>query len=797
MTLELPLEVGGLIGRHGELPELRSLVRKAHFLTLVGPAGVGKSRLARQVAADYCADTRWERRPALVDLTDSPTLANQDRLIADIRADRPERLFIVLDNCTADLSACRRLVTAMAAACPGIKLIATSRERLGTSIETIWQVEPLAVPPRRADFESIAASPSVALFVLRAQQADRRFTLSEENAQDVARICREVDGLPLAIELAAARTAAMTVHSVAERLDDAVRLFAQQPPSHAAHTRTALGPTLSWTTAPLTAEEQRFLWDLSVFDGSFDLESAQVVCASSAEREKVVPLLTRLVACSLVRKLESQRGSDVRYAMLGVIRRYAAHQLRTQGRSEEVQRRHAEWYRRLSEGLPLGNGDVASLHRLQLEQPNLVAALGWAVSVAEVDLALSLANILHAAWYISGELNQSCTWFDRVLGLPGGSLPRRILVTNWASNHAVARGDVQAALELSATARALGAELRDPMLSTVALDGYATILLELGDIRRAESALAEELQLSVNLGAGWLQCCVLYRLSRIQVEYGNLDHAQQLAEQALSKLGGNDNIWFQIRILNVLGTVALERGHFWTAGERLSSALSAARRLQDARGTIDVLIDMARLESMQGNGRRARALLGEALAICETCDEVLASIRLLEAIVALRALTRPEAALHLAGAATLQRQQRQLQRLPLEQVRFDAALQSAQSLLRSTTGEAALASGQTLAPPAARALAKDLLEAGEVAAAQPTRSPAVSVLTTREWQIAQLLTRGLTNRAIASALFISEGTVRAHVEHILSKLQARSRVEVSARLVADNTVTTAERWSWP
>jgi predicted ATPase/DNA-binding NarL/FixJ family response regulator len=797
MTLELPLEVGGFVRRQAELLELRLLVEKAHLVTLVGPPGVGKSRLAWQVATDYCADTHGARRPALVDFADRVTASNYGRLIADIRADGPQRLFIVLDNCTADLPACRRLVMGMVAACPGLKLIAASRERLGGNIETIWQVAPLAVPPRRADFEAIAASPSVALFVLRAQQSDRRFILSEENAQDVAHICREVDGLPLAIELAAARTAAMTVHTIAERLDAAIRLFAQQPPTHATHSRTAFGPTLSWSTEHLTAEEQRLLWDLSVFDGSFDLESAQVVCASSAEREKVVPLLTRLVSWSMVRKLERQRGPDVRYAMLNVIRRYAAHQLRTQGRSQELLRRHAEWYSRLLEALPLGNGDVDALARLQLEQPNLLAALGWAVSTSEVDLALSLANILHAAWYISGEFTQSRAWFSRVLSLSGGSLARRILVTNWASNHAVAQGDVPAALALSAQARASAAELRDPVLSAVAMDGYATILLEQGDVPRAETALAEELQLCVNLGVAWLQCCVLYRLARIQVEYGNFDHAQQLAEQALNKLGGNDNIWFQIRILNMLGMVALERGHYWTAGERLTSALSAARRLHDARGTIDVLIDLARLELMQGNGRQARGLIGEALAACETCDDALASIRVLEAIVALRALTRPEAALHLAGAATAQRQQHQLRRLPLEQVRFDASLQSAQSQLRSTAGGAALASGQTLVPPAAHALARDLLEAGEGGAYQAIRSTAASALTSREWQIAQLLTRGLTNRAIASALFISEGTVRAHVEHILSKLQARSRVEVSVRLAEDRDIAAAGRWSWP
>jgi non-specific serine/threonine protein kinase len=780
MTLELPLELDGLVGRHGELPELKRLLGRVHALTLVGPPGVGKSRLAMQLATEYCTDMHGEQRLVWLDFADPSSTANYQALVDGVRADSSLYLLLVLDNCSKALSVCRRLVAALLGTRPGLKLIATSRERLGTGVEFVWEVQPLSVPSPRADFDAIAASPSVVLFVMRAQQFEPRFSLTEANADAIARVCRDLDGLPLAIELAATRMAALTVHSLAERLDVAIRLAPTQPRASAlAH--DAFGTTLRLTTDQLTAEEQRFLWDLSVFHDSFDVQSAQAVCGGSAEPIDVLPLLTRLVACSLVRRLDNDRAPGMRYSMLNVIRRFAALELRAQGRLAAIRRRHAEWYRRHAESLPLGNGSPDSLDWLHLEEANLLAALEWAVSTADVDTALSLANVLHGCWYISGRFHVSRRWFREVLDLPGGSLSTRAVVTNWASNHALGDGDVPAALELSAKVRGAAARLNDPVLSALALDGFATVLLEQGEVHRAEAMLANEMELCIGLGLRWLQCCVLYRLGRIHLECGKLDRAQQLAEVALGQTGADPNAWIQIRILELLGRVALERGDLWTAEERLSSALRSARRVDDARGTIELLIDLAQMESARGNGRQARRFIVEALDRCEDCDEALACTRVLEAVVALRAGTRPEAALHLAGAVSMRRQELQSRRLPLEQKRYEAALQTALHQLRPSAGTAALDSGQTLGRDATLALARTLMDAIE-AGGVPIPGGAASVLTSREWQIAQLLSQGLTNRAIASELYISEGTVRAHVEHILSKLQARSRVEVGARL---------------
>jgi non-specific serine/threonine protein kinase len=357
----------------------------------------------------------------------------------------------------------------------------------------------------------------------------------------------------------------------------------------------------------------------------------------------------------------------------------------------------------------------------------------------------------------------------------------RAMVTNWASNHAISQGDYAAALALSDQVRAAAAELQNPVLRAIGLDGLAVIHWEQGNIDRAEALFDEELELCTGLGMTWLQCASLYRLAGIQIEKGFLDYAQELAEQALVRLGDDVNIWMQLRVLEVLGRVALERGDLGTAREHLTSALEMASRIEDASGTSEAHVELARLEADRDNGRAARRHLTQALDMCENTGELLIFVRVLEAVVGLRALARPEAVLNLGGAATTLRTRHGVRRLPLEQARYEAALERALTQVRRAAGETALVSGQSLGRVAAAQLARELLDANE---SDEARAPDVGLaaLTRREAEIAALVARGLTNRAIGAELFIAEGTVRAHVEHILAKLELKSRVEVAARL---------------
>jgi non-specific serine/threonine protein kinase len=356
-------------------------------------------------------------------------------------------------------------------------------------------------------------------------------------------------------------------------------------------------------------------------------------------------------------------------------------------------------------------------------------------------------------------------------------------VTNWASNHAAANGDLAAAHELSRAARAAAVELGDNVVKAIALDGHATILFEQGDLDEAAKLFAEERELcQQQTTLDWLLCPVLYRLAAIGLEHGRLEVAEELAEQSLALLGEHGSVWMKLRALRVLSHIALERGDLETAANHLSQVHSWARSVGDARGTIDVLIDMARLEQVRGDARPGRQPLAEALRVGESTNDPLASIRVLESVVTLRAAARPEAVLRLAGAAAAQRSRLGARLLPLELERSRRALRLARGRLARLTADTAWTLGTVTDEQGAIALARELIGAGS-AVWDPQAGEADSrALTAREREIAELISRGYTNRAISEALAISEGTVRAHIEHILGKLALRSRLEIAAAL---------------
>ncbi len=341
----LPVPLSRFIGRGQEIATLGHLLSETSLLTLTGPGGSGKTRLALQVAADAPRSfhrTCWVELAALTDPAFVPQAVatavgvseDENRpAMAALAAAFAAPSLLILDNCEHLIAACALLAASLLRACPNLRILATSREPLRVSGETIWRVPPLTLPAAAATATSLAESEAAQLFVERARGRLPDFALTEENAAAVATICQRLDGMPLALELAAARVAVLPVGQLAARLDDALRVLTvgerTAPPR-----QQALRATLDWSNALLTAEEQAVLRRLAVFAAGWELEAAEAVCgAGEIARADVLELLGQLVEKSLVAMAEE--GGAARYQMLEVVRQYASERLAASGETEE------------------------------------------------------------------------------------------------------------------------------------------------------------------------------------------------------------------------------------------------------------------------------------------------------------------------------------------------------------------------------------------------------------------------------------------------------------------------------
>ena len=385
----LPAQLSSFIGREAEIIEVKQLLAETRLLTLTGAGGCGKTRLALQVAADLLAeypDGVWlvELAPAsdadlVTQLTakalripEQPRRALMETLVDRLRS---KRLLLVLDNCEHLLDACAKLADALLKTCFNLRILATSREAIGVAGERVWQVPPLATPGpvAKISLESLCQFEAVRLFTERAVAVQPRFALTEATGPVVAKICSRLDGIPLAIELAAARTSALSVAQIAERLQDGFRLL-----SHGARTalprHQTLQATMDWSYALLTEPEQLLFQRLAVFAGGFGLEAAENVCAGDRlQSDQILDLLTGLVEKSLA--LVHEHHGQMRYRMLEPIRQYAQERLAQSGAAATVQGRHVQYFLRLAQQIEprlLGSEQQHGLDELEAEHANLV-----------------------------------------------------------------------------------------------------------------------------------------------------------------------------------------------------------------------------------------------------------------------------------------------------------------------------------------------------------------------------------------------------------------------------------------
>jgi predicted ATPase/DNA-binding CsgD family transcriptional regulator len=729
-TDNLPADVTRFIGRTRELEQVRDALGRYRLVTLRGVGGVGKTRLALQVAAAArrsFADGVWLvelsslRNTELLARTAAAALGVPDQgagdpldLLADYLCDR--HLLLILDTCEHLVDGCALLSDVLLRSAPRLRILATSREPLDVMGEQALLVSPLETPG-----DTNTDTDAMRLFLDRAEAMVPGFSLTPDNERAVARLCRRLDGIPLALELAAVRLRTMSIDQVVARIDDRFQFLSTARSSQNRH--QTLRAAVDWSYELCTAEEQRLWARLSVFPGDFDLEAAEAICGAD------VDVLGRLVDKSVV--LCEQDGH--RYRLLDTIREYGAEQL---GETEELGRRHAAYYRQLAEqARGFGPDQALWLTRLQQETHNLRVAMDYCFSAqGEENYGLRLTVLLRHYWLVRGLFTEGRRWHDLAL-----ALDRRTRDGGWARYGAavlaIQQGDFAAAGPLLDQAGQLAAELADEHLAAQVLIGRGMALFHSGDLpggiawfERAVAALRE---------TGYAEpfaLSVFARLATACFLSGEIDRAIGLCEEALRLSDELDDAWNRGTAFWVRGAARWASGQTELAIADTLASLAVKETLGDLHSITQSIDLLAVCLATKGELVRAAELSGAGDALWDMLG------------------TPAQAGPHYAEA---RRMGADLCRAGLGDERFESAYRRGRSL--SAAEAIALAKGETESP-----------------------EPVVNPLTRRELEIAGLVAQGLGNREIAERLVLSKRTIDAHIEHIFAKLDFSSRVQLAA-----------------
>jgi non-specific serine/threonine protein kinase len=747
----LPRQLTRFVGRAHDVEQLRQMLETVRLLTLTGTGGIGKTRLAIEVAEslrDRYRDGVWLvdlaplADPALVGHAVAGTLgvrAETEVSVADALLEflRGREVLLVIDNCEHLIDACARLIEAVLRACPDVTILATSRESLHISGETTWRVPTLTEPE------------AVRLFADRAR-ATSGLDITTTNTAGVARVCQQVDGIPLAIELAAARTGVLSVEQIATRLDNRFRLLVGGGRTTPARQQT-LRATIDWSYELLPRAERGLLNQLSVFAGGSTLEAAERVGATTDTRGgDVLEVLARLVDKSLV-QAEPGAGGHLRYRLLESVRAYAAERLREEGQASAAQHRHFAYYASLAREAEThvlwGAHGLDWLERLDREYGNLRAALGWSVSEAgDARAGLRLVGHLGHYWYTRGDRGEGHTWLTRLLAR--AAVPSEVSGVDesrawawavlWAGGLAHGRSDYDQATRL---------------------------------VRQAMRAFE---RLNDQRGVGW----GLHFLGHIARARSELPEAAELLAGSIAAFRGVSDELSVILPLAALGFTVCLQGDAAKALALCDEAVRLARQTGAAGRLTLALIYQGQVTSLLDQSADAAAAFQEGLQLAREWESAWGMAECLEGLAVVAASTGQFArAARLLGAAARLREAIGAPVHPVDRADHDRAVQASQSALGAEAYATAWASGQALSVDAVIDDAASP-DHGTPEEASPVAEQ-LTVLTAREREVATLIARGLSNRQIAEELVIAERTVTNHVEHIFDKLGFRSRAQVA------------------
>jgi predicted ATPase/DNA-binding CsgD family transcriptional regulator/transcriptional regulator with XRE-family HTH domain len=753
----LPSPLTPLVGRERELSHLKALVGRpdVRLVTMTGTGGTGKTRLAVQAAADlldgFPDGARFVDLSALVDpslvlsaVGSSFGLGEEHLGLADRVAKvlAGKRLLLILDNFERVIEAAP-IVSFLLASCPLITVLVTSREPLRLSGERVFPVPPLTLPDRvpSASVAWLMQSEAAQLFIQRAQAMKPEFTVTPDNAAAIAEICSWLDGLPLAIELAAARITVLSPAALLMRLERRLPLLTGGPRDQSMRLRT-MRDAIAWSYDLLEDAEQTLFRRLAVFVGGFTLEGAEMVSDTERPGIEVVDGVASLIDKSLLRQ-EEGGGGETRFRMLETVREFGLEQLTTCGDEAAVRSVHAHHY------LALARQSFAGVHgrdhsrwmeRSEAEHNNFRSALTWLLSQGDAETAQSLTGALYRFWYVRGHLSEGLSWAERALATATTTPPT---VRSWA-------------------------------LLAAAWLAWAT-----GDYRIAFRRASEAHDLFTVSSAAAGAAESLYVLGMVAEDSGDYTSAEAHLGEALEQFRELDEPTWVGFTLNALGLVAYEHGDRTGAQSLFKEALTQFRAVGELHGTDFALTNLGKVALSVGDFTRAAAFYQKSLTLRHDHGEQVAVAGCLRGLATVAAgLGQFEEAARLFGAAEGLREIIGLPP-PRHRGRHDQAVAATRANLGEEQWHAANSAGREL--PLRAAVAEALAICPNSGRHMPDTSG--GGLTDREREVLQLLVSGFTDQRIAEALFVSRRTANTHVQHIYDKLGVNSRAEAAAAAV--------------